>query len=164
MTRCLVLCGLLLGCSRSPALDAGSGSDSGFAAVQQRGAVAMGVDQYTSAHVFEPLPDGGWIVLQRDSVDPAGTATIRAHMEDIAVRFGRGDFSLPGFVHEQAVPGTAVMTARRSVIRYLADTLSRGGQVRIRSDDPAAIAAIHAFLAFQAQDHRAASHSSHPPP
>ena len=163
MIRRLVFCGLLLGCSR-PALDAGSGSDSGFAAVQRRGAVAMGVDQYTSAHVFEPLPDGGRIVLQRDSVDPAGTATIRAHMEDIAARFARGDFSLPGFVHAQPVPGTAVMAARRSLIRYQADTLPRGGEVRIRSDDAAAIAAIHAFLAFQAQDHRAASHSSHSPP
>lgn len=164
MTRGLFLCGLLLGCSRSPAPDAGSRSDSGFAAVQRRGAVAMGVDQYTSAHVFESLPDGGRIVLQRDSVDPAGTATIRAHMEDIAVRFGRGDFSLPGFVHAQPVPGTVVMAARRSAIQYLADTLPRGGEVRIRSDDPAAIAAIHAFLAFQAQDHRAAAHSAHPPP
>jgi len=124
----------------------------------------MGVDQYTSAHVFEPLPDGGRIVLQRDSVDPAGTATIRAHMADIADRFARGDFSLPGFVHAQEVPGTAVMAARRSVIQYRADTLPRGAEVRIRTDDAAAIAAIHAFLAFQAQDHRAASHSSHPPP
>ncbi|HET9516029.1 MAG TPA: hypothetical protein VFO95_18995 [Gemmatimonadales bacterium] len=164
MTRRLVLCGLLLGCSRSPGPDTGSGSDSAFAVVQRRGAAAMGGDQYTSAHVFEPLPDGGRIVLQRDSADPAGTATIRAHMEDIAARFARGDFTLPGFVHAQEVPGTAVMAARRSVIQYLADTLPRGGEVRIRSDDATAIAAIHAFLAFQAQDHRAASHSSHPPP
>jgi hypothetical protein len=162
MARILVFCCLVLGCSRSP--DSGSGSDSAFAAVQERGAVVMGVDQYTSAHVFEPLPDGGRIVLQRDSVDPAGTATIRAHMEDIAVRFAGGDFSLPGFVHAQPVPGTAVMAARRSVIRYQADTLPRGAEVRIRSDDAAAIAAIHEFRAFQAQDHRAASHSSHPPP
>jgi hypothetical protein len=85
-------------------------------------------------------------------------------MRDIAVRFAGGDFSLPGFVHARPVPGTAVMAARRSVIQYLADTLPRGGEVRIRSDDATAIAAIHAFLAFQAQDHRAASHSSHPPP
>ena len=48
MTRGLLLCGLLLGCSRSPAPDARVGSDSAFAAVQQRGAVAMDVDQYSS--------------------------------------------------------------------------------------------------------------------
>ena len=47
-------------------------ADSRFAQVQARGQVAMGVDQYTSHHIFEPLPDGGRIVLQRDSVDSAG--------------------------------------------------------------------------------------------
>ena len=39
-------------------------SDSAFAQVQERGRAVMGVDQYTSTHVFESLPDGGRIVLQ----------------------------------------------------------------------------------------------------
>src|SRR6478672_9598741 len=48
--------------------------DSAFAAVQKRGAAVMGVDQYTSAHVFEDLPDGGRIVLERkDTTDSAGS-------------------------------------------------------------------------------------------
>lgn len=133
-------------------------TDRAFAALQQRGAMAMGVDQYTSAHVFEPLPDGGRIVLQREVEDSVGVATIRAHMRDIAARFAAGDFSLPGFVHAQQVPGTDVMAARRGVITYEADTLPRGGQVRIRTTDAVAVAAIHAFLAFQRMDHRAAAH------
>ena len=41
-------------------------SDTAFASMQSRGEVVMGVDQYTSAHVFEDLPDGGRIVLDRD--------------------------------------------------------------------------------------------------
>src|SRR5881275_786571 len=49
-------------------------NDSVFAALQKRGEMTMGVDQYTSAHRFEPLPDGGRIVLQRDSADSAGEA------------------------------------------------------------------------------------------
>jgi hypothetical protein len=118
----------------------------------------MGVDQYTSSHVFEPLPDGGRIVLQRDEVDSAGTATIRAHLADIAGRFSAGDFRIPGFVHAQEVPGTREMAARRAVIRYQADTLPRGGMVRITSSDSVAIAAIHEFLAFQRMDHRAGVH------
>jgi len=146
---------LLAACGGS----AGSSSDDAqFSEVQSRGAVAMGVDQYTSSHVFEDLPDGGRIVLQRDSIDAAGTATIRAHMQDIATRFAQGDFTLPGFVHSQSVPGTDVMAARRAAIRYQADTLPRGGQVRITTTDSAAIRAIHAFLAFQRKDHRAAGH------
>lgn len=137
------------------------GRDSAFAALQARGASAMGVDQYTSSHVFESLPDGGRIVLQRDSVDAAGTAQIRDHMRDIASRFAAGDFAIPGFVHAQAVPGTAVMSARKSLISYTADTLPRGGQVRLLTKDSAAIAAIHEFLAFQRSDHRVSDHAKH---
>lgn len=135
--------------------------DTAFAELQARGAEAMGVDQYTSTHVFESLPDGGRIVLQRDSSDAVGTATIRAHMHDIAARFAAGDFSIPGMVHAQAVPGTDVMTVRMAFIRYVADTLPRGAQVRITTTDSAAVAAVHAFLAFQRMDHRAGGHVHH---
>ena len=122
----------------------------------------MGVDQYTSSHVFEPLPDGGRIVLQRDAADSAGTAVIRAHMGRIAAAFAAGDFRLPGFVHARPVPGAATMAARRSAITYTADTLPRGGQVRIRTADSAAVAAVHEFLAFQRADHHAGTHLSDP--
>lgn len=152
---------LLAGCN-SPARRSTAATpptDSAFAALQSRGAAAMGVDQYTSAHVFESLPDGGRIVLQREVEDSAGVVVIRAHLADIATRFAQGDFTLPGFVHDGAVPGTTVMTARRATIRYVAETLPRGGQVRIWTTDPAALAAVHQFLAFQRQDHRAAGHA-----
>jgi hypothetical protein len=134
-------------------------ADTAFAAVQARGAAVMGVDQYTSTHLFEPLPDGGRIVLQRDSADAAGEETIRAHMRDIAERFAKGDFTLPGMVHAMAVvPGTAVMTERRAAIRYAVELLPRGARVRIVSRDPQAIRAVHEFLAFQRMDHRAMKH------
>lgn len=118
----------------------------------------MGVDQYTSTHVFESLPDGGRIILQRDMSDSIGTATIRAHLQHIAQAFAAGDFRLPGLVHAQSVPGTATMMARRQVIRYTMDPLLRGGMVRLQSADSAAVRAIHEFLAFQRQDHHAAGH------
>jgi 3-methyladenine DNA glycosylase AlkD len=132
--------------------------DSGFAALQRRGEAAMGVNQYTSSHVFEALPDGGRIVLQRQTDDSSGTATIRAHMTTIAEHFRHGDFAIPGLVHAQGVPGTQVMAARRTQISYRADILPRGGQVRITTDDPVALTAIHEFLAFQRREHHAAGH------
>lgn len=135
--------------------------DTGFAAMQARGAEAMGVDQYTSSHVFEDLPDGGRIVLQRDAVDSAGTAAIRRHMEAIAEAFRNGDFRIPGFVHARTVPGTEVMAARRSRIIYQADTVPRGGEVRILTRDSLALGAIHDFLAFQRSEHHAAGHMMH---
>jgi hypothetical protein len=153
---------MLVACADRSREGAGAGAgadhvsaDSAFTQVQARGHVAMGVDQYTSLHKFEPLPDGGRISLQRDPGDSAGVAQIRSHMDLIARAFARGDFALPGFVHDREVPGTAVMTARRTHIRYTADTLPGGGQVRLESSDSAAIEAIHGFLAFQRHDHRA---------
>ena len=124
--------------------------------MQARGEHVMGVSQYTSAHVFEDLPDGGRVVLERaDAGDTADIATIRVHMRDIADAFRAGDFAKPFEVHAQTVPGTAVMTARRAAISYEAHDLPRGGEVRIRTSDSAAIAAVHAFLLFQRQEHHA---------
>lgn len=129
--------------------------DSAFAALQARGHQAMGVDQYTSTHRFDALPDGGRIELQRDADDPEGVATIRTHLRSIAGAFARGEFGTPAFVHGQAVPGTEVMAARRAAIRYEYRDLPRGGEVRITTADAEAVAAIHAFMAYQRGDHRA---------
>ena len=115
----------------------------------------MGVEQYTSAHQFDDLPTGGRIELQRDSTDTAGVRTIREHLQHIARAFGEGDFSLPGFVHAESVPGTAVMTANRALINYAYRPLPGGGAVLHTSSDSASVSAIHDFLAFQRQDHHA---------
>ena len=119
----------------------------------------MGVDQYTSQHVFESLPNGGRVVLQRKEGDPEGAATIRAHMLTIAAAFGRGDFALPGFVHATGeVPGTEVMRRLSRDIVYSPRDLPDGGELIISSTNPEAVAAIHEFLAFQRMDHRAGMH------
>ena len=139
-------------------------ADSAFAELQERGASAeaMGVDQYTSTHVFEDLPDGGRIELQRDADDPAGVEQIRSHLRHIAGRFAEGDFSIPGFVHDvDEVPGTDVMSRKADVISYEAGELPRGAELRIRTDDDEAVRAIHAFLAFQRSDHRTEGHAAH---
>ena len=159
--RTMVLLGLLScrpGGDQSALRRAAAEKDPAYAGVQARGEVAMGVDQFTSSHVFEPLADGGRIVLQRDGDDSAGTARIRRHMEEIAARFAAGDFTLPGYVHARPVPGTDVMSARRDAIRYVVESLPRGAAVRVHGSDPETVRAIHAFLAFQREDHHAAAH------
>lgn len=130
-------------------------ADTAFAALQARGRAAMGVDQYTSTHRFDALPDGGRIELQRDMDDAAGIATIRAHLRDVAAAFARGDFRVPAAVHAREVPGAAEMAAFRADIRYEYRELPRGAEVRIITTHPDAVAAIHAFMAFQRDDHRA---------
>ena len=156
-------CALVLsGCSGSPgvgeraeARHRAADADSGFVGVQARGREAMGVDQYTSTHLFEPLPDGGRIELQRDVSDSAGRVQIMAHMGRIAAAFATGNFTLPGFVHAREVPGTEVMASEREKISYTVESLPRGAALRLRTTDTAAVEAIHEFLAFQRMDHRA---------
>ena len=114
----------------------------------------MGVDQYASLHHFDNLRDGGRIQLQAKAGDAKATATIRAHLRGIARSFAAGDFSDPMAVHARAVPGTAVMAAKKDGVRYTYRDLPRGGEVRIRSADPEAVRAVHEFLAFQRGDHR----------
>jgi hypothetical protein len=140
---------------------ASASSDSAYADVQHRGEAVMGVDQYTSKHVFEDLPDGGRILLERDdATDTAAISQIRAHMREVASDFTNGNFAKPFAVHAMALPGTQVMTALKAEIEYTAVDRARGAEVRITSSAPAAIDAVHRFLAFQRSDHRAAGSES----
>jgi hypothetical protein len=133
--------------------------DTAFATLQERGRTTMGVDQYTSTHRFDDLPDGARIELQRDEADPAGVEQIRTHLQHIARAFAAGDFSDPMFVHHRSMPGTDVMARKKEVISYTYAPLPRGGEVRITTRDPEALRAIHEFMAAQRGDHRAGGHT-----
>lgn len=135
--------------------DVAAVDDAAFAELQDRGRQAMGADQYTSTHVFDGLPDGGRIELQRDVDDDVGVERIRRHLEAIARAFDEGDFSAPAFVHMQSVPGASVMAAKRDAITYTYNELPRGGELRMTTEDTHALGAIHEFMAFQREEHRA---------
>ena len=143
------------GVSSTPSAQPAGIRDTTFAAMQARGQMAMGVDQYTSTHSFDALPDGGRIELLRDVDDTLGIHQIRAHLRLIEHAFQAGDFSTPEFVHMQQMPGTGVMAQKKSVITYRYRELPRGGEVRMTTSDAAAIAAIHAFIAAQRDQHHA---------
>src|SRR4051812_35652639 len=97
----------------SEAQDAG---DTAFKSMQSRGRIAMGVDQYTSTHRFEDLPEGGRIELQRNRPDSAGVEAIREHLRAIAHAFAKGDFAAPALVHAGEVPGAHTMAVKHRAI------------------------------------------------
>jgi hypothetical protein len=132
-----------------------SASDSSFAALQARGKMAMGVDQYGSAHRFDVLPDGGRIALEMKGGDSLAVAQIRAHMKLIEHAFQAGDFSTPEFVHARSMPGTDIMSRNKALIRYTYADLPRGGELRITTTDSTSLGAIREFLTAQRGDHRA---------
>jgi TusA-related sulfurtransferase len=46
------------------------------------------------------------------------------------------------------------MAAKRSLITYTVEVLPRGAALRIATQDPEAVQAIHRFLEFQRLEHR----------
>src|ERR1700730_7071476 len=137
--------------------------DSSFTALQERGKMAMGVDQYASAHQFDVLPNGGRLALEMKDNDPLAVAQIRAHMKLIEHAFQAGAFATPEFVHMRAMPGTDVMSRRKALIRYTYADLPRGGEVRIATADPESLSAIRQFIGAQRGDHKAGGQGALPP-
>ena len=138
-------------------VSAQSRSDSSFAAVQARGAVVMGVDQYSSHHVFEDLVDGGRIILfemipptLRAPSDPAAPAGRRR-------QFRAGIFADPRECMPVKSPERPSWrsSATRSGIKSAIERAARNSGSRPLT---AAIAAVRRFLAFQREDHHAGAH------
>lgn len=124
--------------------------------VTDRGASheGMGFSQTTTAHHFFLTPTGG--IIQVTAKDPKNVdqiATVQMHLKHIAGMFSDGDFSIPHFVHDTNPPGAATMKRLRSSIRYTSETTDTGGRIRIETDSPEALAAVHDFLRFQIKDH-----------
>jgi hypothetical protein len=123
--------------------------------VDARGDAAMGFSHQATTHHFLLRKDGGAIeVTANHASDEASVAQIRDHLRHIANSFAKGDFTLPGVIHDQVPPGTEEMKARRSVLRYAFEEKETGGVVRMTTDDPAALRALHEFLRFQIEEHR----------
>jgi TusA-related sulfurtransferase len=133
----------------------------GTAAAQTPGMVqrgeshgGMGFSQTETTHHFLLTRTGG--IIQVTAKDPQNTdqiATVQKHLEHIVGMFREGDFSIPHFVHDTNPPGAETMKRLRSSIRYTSETMDRGGRIRIETESPEALAAIHNFLRFQIKDH-----------
>jgi hypothetical protein len=125
------------------------------AVVESHGDQAMDFPHDKTTHHFRLLSDGGAIeVTVNDSSEKANTSAIHSHLTHIAMMFGNGDFSTPMFIHEGVPPGVTTMKLMKSAIRYTYEEIPTGGRVRIQSDDPIALAAIHDFLRFQINEHQ----------
>lgn len=132
-----------------------TGAPTHHATVENHGEQAMGFPHDKTTHHFLIRPDGGAIeVTANDSADNANTVAIRTHLSQIAVAFGKGDFSQPMFIHDGLPPGVTTMKLLKDKIRYQYEEISSGARVRFESDDPLALAAIHDFLRFQISEHQ----------
>ena len=130
-------------------------ADHHAADVDRRGDQAMGFSHQQTAHHFTLTSEGGRIFAAAISAEDVETRdAIRAHMGHIARAFAAGNFEMPMFIHGKTPPGVPTMKRLRERIQYRSEDTERGAQVVIRTSDPDAVAAIHAFLRFQIADHR----------
>jgi hypothetical protein len=124
------------------------------AELRKRGAAAMGFDQDTTAHHFLLAPDGGTIEVEvKDPSDESSRGRIRAHLQEIARDFARGDFAKPLATHGETPPGVRTMQTLTRAIAYRYEETPSGGRVRISSSNPTARAAIQEFLRYQIREH-----------
>ena len=141
-------------------------TDNAYAAeLGQRAATVMGFEQDRTTHHFLLFKDGGAIdVSVKDAGDVKNREAIRSHLPHIAMMFGSGNFDAPMLVHDSPrVPGTTVMKARKSSIRYQYAEMPNGGRVTITTADQAALDAVHAFLRYQIAEHKTGDPATVPP-
>jgi len=130
-------------------------ADSHHAVVERHGYEVMGFSHGKTTHYFRMSADGGAIeATANDANDKTSTEAICSHLSHIAVMFVDGDFSTPMFVHDGVSPGVTTMKLLKDKIRYKYEEIASGGRVRIESNDPVALAAIHDFLTFQVLEHQ----------
>ena len=123
--------------------------------VNRRGDEVMGFSHAKTTHHFLLKPDGGAIHIEaNDANDAASRDQIRQHLKHVAKKFSEGDFAAPMFIHAQTPPGAPAMQSLKEEIKYKLEELERGGRVRISTNNPEAVKAIHEFLRFQIKDHQ----------
>jgi hypothetical protein len=123
--------------------------------VNRRGDAVMGFSHAKTTHHFLLKPDGGVIQVEADGAnDIAGRDRIRQHLKHIAKKFSEGDFAAPMLIHAQTPPGVTAMQSLKAKIKYEFEELERGGRLRISTNSPGAVKAIHEFLRFQIKDHQ----------
>ncbi len=123
--------------------------------MNKRGDKAMGFDHMKTTHHFLLANDGGLIQVESNKAsDKESSGQIRQHLRHIALMFSDGNFDTPMFVHAQNPPGVEIMKQLKAEISYKFEETRRGGRVRIASNNPDAIKAIHDFLSFQIKEHK----------
>jgi hypothetical protein len=125
------------------------------AMVMMNGEKAMGFSQTATNHHFLIAKDGGVIQVEANDIkDISNRDKIRAHLTEITKQFKSGNFATPFAVHRVVAAGVPEMEKSKDKIMYMYEETEKGARVRIMTNDPQALEAIHAFLKFQIEDHQ----------
>jgi len=125
------------------------------AMVKEHGDRVMGFSHEKTTHHFVLTEHGGLIeVRANDPKDTAGLDQIRSHFQHIVHMFAEGKFNAPMLVHNQNVPGTAIMNRLKTDLYWKLQEIPRGARITITADNKEVLDAVHNFLRFQIADHQ----------
>ena len=123
-------------------------------AMLERGNVAMGFNQSMIHHHFMATPAGGQIIIMSLNMSDIKTINeIRSHVKDIQYEFSQGNFTKPFYIHDQVVPGTDVMIAKKDLIQYSIKDVDGGSILILTTNDTKLLNAIQQFMNFQSSQH-----------
>ncbi len=120
----------------------------------ERGDVAMGFNQTMIHHHFMSTATGGEIMIMSANMSDIQTINeIKNHVKDIQYEFSKGNFTKPFYIHDQIVPGTGVMTAKKNLINYSIKDIDGGSILILTTNDTELLNAIQQFMNFQSSQH-----------
>ena len=123
-------------------------------AMLERGNIAMGFNQTKIMHHFMATSTGGQIMVVSLNMNDTKTINeIKSHIKDIQYQFSQGNFTKPFYIHNQIVPGTQVMTAKKDLIQYTINDIESGSVLILTTNDTELLEAIQQFMDFQSNQH-----------
>jgi len=123
-------------------------------AMLERGNIAMGFNQTKIMHHFMSTSTGGQIMIVPLNMNDTKTINeIKSHIKDIQYQFSQGNFTKPFYIHNQIVPGTQVMTAKKDLIQYTINDIEGGSILILTTNDTELLDAIQQFMDFQSNQH-----------
>ena len=123
-------------------------------AMLERSNVAMGFNQSKIQHHFMATQTGGQIMILSLNISDIETINeIRSHIQNIQYEFSQGNFTKPFYIHDQVVPGTDVMTAKKNLIQYSIKNVDNGSILILTTNNAELLDAIQQFMNFQSSQH-----------
>lgn len=125
------------------------------AEVSKRGKDVMPFELLATLHTFTKDAEGGiQQVTARDKFDAKQASLVRQHLKNIQAQFLAGDFSGPGHIHGEQMPGLAELEAAKpGQITIAYKEIKGGAQLAYHTADPMLVAAIHEWFDAQVSDH-----------
>jgi hypothetical protein len=125
------------------------------AEVAKRGKDVMPFTLAATTHIFTKGAQGGvQRVVAKNPSDTAQVKLVRQHLQEIREQFLKGDFSGPGHIHGQDMPGLAELKdTKPGQIDIAYKDVKGGAELTYKTSVATLVAALHQWFDAQLSDH-----------